>query len=186
MFSLKDGRGTGRTAKVDGEGRLHGYATTEPEEQHTNRLNQDAYISYIDLTPTGAGDTFYYLKNTDTRDLIINWYRIWSVAGAEAIDIYKNKDGSPSNTTDIVPVNANFASKKFATVTNHESVDMGGLSGGTLVDRLRLSGDGNDVVEVYPGGLVLPQGSILTAQVLNGAIPIEFTISFYYTKLADA
>jgi len=186
LSTIKDGRGTGRLLKVDSEGRAHTFSVTEREEQHTNRLNQDAYISFVALTPTGAGDVFYYIKNTDTRDMILSWYRIWAVAGAEAIDIYKNPAGTPTNTTAITPVSANFASKKAASVANYESVNMGGLSGATLVDRLRLSGDGNDVVENYPGGLILPQGASFCAQALNGAVPIEFTISFYYTKLATA
>ena len=182
-YSIKDGTGTGRLAKVDSEGRMHSYATTEPEELHANRLNSDHYISYVDITPTGAADYFYYIKNTNTLDMIISWYRVWTASSAEAMDLIRNPVGTPGNTTTLTPVNMNFGSNKTATAQVFESVDMSGLSGGTTLDRLRISGDGKDVVDKYDGGIILPQGSSLGVQAVNGAIPVEFTCSFYYTKL---
>jgi len=182
-YSIKDGQGTGRLAKVDSEGRMHTYATTEPEELHANRLNGDHYISYVDITPTADGDYFYYIKNTHTLDMIVNWYRVWTASSAEAIDLIRNPVGTPGNTTTLTPVNMNFGSNKTATAQVYESVDMSGLSGGSTLDRLRISGDGKDVVDIYNGGIILPQGAALGATVVNGAIPIEFTVSFYFTKL---
>lgn len=182
-YSIKDGKGTGQMAKVDSEGRLWGYATTEPEELHTNRLNKDSYLAYTDVTPVGGGDYFFYLKNNDSRELIIQWYRIWTESSAEAIDIIRQPTGTPAGTSAANVVSANFGSTKTADVDAYEGTNITGLSGGSTFDRLRLSGDGKDVVDLYPGGIVLPQGSVIAFSVLNGAIPIEFTISFYFTKL---
>jgi len=183
LTTLKDGRGTGQTAKIDTEGRIHTYATTENEELHVNRHNSEHFITYVDITPTGANDYFFYLKNTHTLDLIINWYRIWTESAAEAIDLIRNPAGTPGNTTQLTPLNMHFGSNKSATVENYESVNMSGLSGGSTLDRLRISGDGKDVVDSYEGGIILPQGTSIGARVVNGAIPLEFTASFYYTRL---
>jgi len=182
-YSIKDGRGSGQLAQVDTEGRMHTYATSEPEELHANRLNADHYISYVDITPTADGDYFYYIKNNNTLDMIISWYRIWTASSAEAIDLIRNPVGTPTGTTNLTPVNMNFGSNKTATADVYEGVDLGGLSGGTTLDRLRISGDGKDVVDSYQGGIILPQGSVLACTVVNGAIPVEFTCSFYYTQL---
>ena len=186
QYSIKDGTGTGRLMTVDSEGRAHGFATTESEEQHTNRLNSDHYLMYIDITPTGAGSEFFYIKNTDTRDMIIKSYRIWTAASDEAVDIYRNKTGTPTTTTTLTPVNLNFGSNKTATAQVYESVAFGGLSAGQLVDRLRIGDTGVDVFAEFPGGMILPQGASMTAQTVTGTVALEFTISFYYTKLADA
>ncbi len=125
-YSIKDGSGTGRLAKEVSEGRMHTYATTEPEELHTNRLNADHYIVYLDITPTADGDYFFYIKNTHTLDMIINWYRIWTASAAEAFDLIRNPIGTPTGTATLTTVNMNFGSNKTATAQEFESVDMGG------------------------------------------------------------
>ncbi len=186
QYSIKDGLGTGRLMKVDSEGRSHAFATTESEEQHTNRLNSDHYFIYHDITPTTAGSEFFYLKNTDTRDMIIKSYRLWTATADEGVDIFRNKVGTPTTTTTLTPVNANFGSNKSAVANCFESVAFGGLSAGTLLDRLRIGDTGVDIFAEFAGGLILPQGSSMTAQAVVGAIALEFTVSFYYTKLADA
>ena len=183
-YSIKDGLGTGRLAKVDVEGRVHTFSTVEVEEQHTNRLNQDAYMAYLAVTPTGAGDYFFWMKNTDTRDLIINWYRVWC-GSAEAIDIHRNPTGTPAGGAAATPYNANFGSNKSASIEAYSGADITGLTSTATIDRLRLSGDGKDVVDVWPGGLVIKQGGIVAASVLNGALPIEVTFSFYFTELGN-
>lgn len=183
QYSIKDGRGTGGLAQVDTEGRMHTYATTEVEELHTNRLNADHYIVYCDITPTADGDYFLYIKNTHTLDMIINWYRIWTASAAEAFDLIRNPSGTPTGTATLTPTNMNFGSNKTATAQVFESVDMGGLSGGTTLDRLRKNTDGADVVDKYDGGIILPQGASLGVKSVVGAIPVEFTASFYYTRL---
>jgi hypothetical protein len=91
--------------------------------------------------------------------------------------------GVPGTTTTVVPANMNFGSSSTATGDFYESVDMTNLSGGFLLDRLRISGDGKDVVDSYPGDIILPRGSNMVLRALNGAIPIEVTVSFYYKEI---
>ena len=179
---LKDGTGKGYLAEVDSRHRLHTRSITETENKYINLLDAESYLYYSDITPTGAGDVFCYVKNTGDKDLILNWYRIWSGTSAEAIDIYVGMTGTPSGTTTITPTNMNITSSNIAAGEFYEGVDITGLSGGTFVDRLRLSGDGNDVTTGYPGDIIIKKGGILTLQALNGAIALEVTLSFYYKE----
>jgi hypothetical protein len=178
--TIMDGTGTSKLAKVDINNKLQVKAITEVENKFVNLEEEEAYLLYSDITPTGAGDVFLYFKNTDTKDLILNWYRIWSGASAEAIDIYTGMTGTPGGTTTLTPGNMNITSSNDATGEFYEGADITGLSGGTLLDRLRLSGDGNDVTSGYPGDIVIQSGGVLTLQALTGAIALEVTLSFYY------
>jgi len=181
---IRDGTGSGYLASVTEQNRLAVTAITEDENKDINERTRKSYLLYIDITPTGALDNFMYIKNTNTDNMFINWYRIWTASSADAIDLYRNMTGTPGNTTSVTPVNMNFGSNNTATGEFYESVDMSGLSGGTFVDRLRISGDGKDVVDGYPGDIILPQGSNIVLQALTGAIPLEVTVSFYYKEVA--
>jgi hypothetical protein len=179
---IKDGTGNSISAKVDAEYRLHTRSTTESENHYVNTNKEEAYLYYSDITPTGAGSICCYVKNTSDKDLVLNWYRIWSGTTAEAIDIYIGSTGTPASTTTIIPSNMNITSKNSAEGSFFEGVGITGLSGGTLLDRLRLSGDGNDVLGEYPGDIILQKGGVMTLQALTGAIALEITLSFYYRK----
>lgn len=184
-FKIKDGVGTGNLAEVDSENLLHVFAVTETEPERINSKMSDAYVMYMDITPSGANKTFCYIKNTDqTKIMVVNWYRIWTASSAEAIDIYLNETGTASGDATLVPVNSNITSSKSATGTFLEGTDITGLSGGTLYDRLRISGDGKDVVDNIPGKLIVPTGGVVAFQALNGSIPIELTVSFHYREAA--
>jgi len=178
MTTIKDGKGTGKLLQIDAKNRARGFVTTEREGMTENRAGL-AYIAYFALTPTGAGDYFFWMKNNDPRDLIMNWYRVWC-ASAEAIDIEREPAGTPVGGTSAVPLNANFSAKGSADIEAYSGVNITGLSGGATIDRLRISGDGNDVVDEWPGGLVLPQGAVVGGKVLNGALPIEVTFEFFF------
>jgi hypothetical protein len=177
---IKDGTGAGFLAEVTAQNRLSVTAITETENKDINDRTQESYLLYIDITPTGALDNFMYVKNTSDDNMFINWYRVWTESTNEAIDLYRGMTGVPSGTTTVTPVNMNFGSSNTATGDFYEGVDITNLTGGTLLDRLRISGDGKDVVDGYPGDIIIPKGGSMVLQALTGAIPLEVTLSFYY------
>jgi len=181
---IRDGTGTGYLAKITPENRLSTFAVTETENRDINERTEESYLLYVDITPTGAADCFLYMKNTSADNMVINWYRIWSGTNADAIDIYRNRVGTPAGTTAVVPANMNFGSPNTATADCYEGVDITGLSGGALLDRLRLSGDGKDVIDSYPGDILVPRDSNISFQAVTGTFPLEVTISFYYKKVS--
>jgi len=177
---IKDGTGDGFLAQVTSDNKLSVTAITETENKFVNESTKESYLLYSDITPTGAGDWFMYVENTSDKNMFLNWYRIWSGASAEAIDIYRNVTGTPGGTTTVTPLNMNFGSNNTATGNFYEGVDITGLSGGVLLDRLRLSGDSKDVVDNYPGDIIMPRGANIVLKALTGAIALEVTLSFYY------
>lgn len=180
-FRIQNGGKVKRYVEVNANGQMEVHAIQETESEYINSHFQESYLVYADVTPTGAGDVFCYIKNTHaTKILELDWYRIWTADTAEAIDVCFAPTGTPTNTTVIAPVNSTVGSDNEAAGLFYESVDMGGLSVATLYDRLRISGDGKDVVENYPGKIILPKSQAVCFKALNGAIPLEFTVSFHY------
>ena len=179
-IKIQDGTGSARTAEVDDRNRVAVRATTTSENHEVNIDDEEAYLYYTGITPGGVGNVFGYLKNTSEKDMVINWYRIWSGTSAEAIDIYTGSSGTPTGTTVSAPSNMNITSKNEAKGLFYEGTNIGGLTGGVIFDRLRLAGDGKDVLDTYPGDIIIKKGGVIHLQAVNGSIAIEVTLSFYY------
>lgn len=73
MF-LEGGNNPGNRAHVDGEGRAQVKSTSVPEPRH---LAGEGLVNsiYFTVTPAGANDYFFYLKNTGTVDISITDFR---------------------------------------------------------------------------------------------------------------
>ena len=113
--------------------------------------------------------------------MIISSYRAYTPT-AEAIDVYINRAGTPTGTTTITPVNMNLGSGKAARGDFYEGVDILSLSGGSLLDRIRIAG-GSDILYSWTADIVVPQNHVLTFQALTGAVAIELTVAFYYRQI---
>lgn len=178
---IQNGGGDGRymTVNPDFQGEVHSTQITESE--FINAKHHENYIVYASPTPTAANDVFFYMQNTHpTHDLLLDWYRVWTESAPEAIDVTMGAAGTPGGTTTAVPVNSTVSSSNAAQGLFYSGNDITGLSGATLYDRLRISGDGKDVVDSFPGKVILPKSAIVCFSALNGAIPLEFTLSFHY------
>jgi hypothetical protein len=178
---IEDATGSGWTAKVTKESELIVLAHTVSQNHEINHEKQESYVLYSDLTSGGAGNTVLYIKNTDTtNDIVVNWYRFWSGASAEAIDIIFGQTGTAVGTA-VTPTNMTVGSGTTAIGTFLEGTDITGLSGGVQMDRIRLSGDGKDVVGNYPGDIIIPRNGSISLQTVDGSIATEISLSFYYT-----
>ena len=183
-FKIENGTGNGAFgAAVDSNNNLHTLATTVSENHQINRREGLSFFVYSDITPTAAGDVFMYIKNdSPSKELVIDWYRVWTAAGSpEAMDVFVNDVGTPAGTTALAAVNRNLKSGNAADATMFEGVDITGLSGGSLFDRIRIAG-GSDVVDEFRGAIILGQNDVITFRAVNGAIPIELTIAFYFEE----
>ena len=130
---------------------------------------------------------FLYIKNdSPTKDLVIDWYRVWTASGSpEAIDVYVRDIGTPAGTTPLAGVNRNLKSGNVADATLYEGVDITGLSGGSHFDRIRIAG-GSDVVEEFRGGIILGQNDVVVLRAVTGGIVLEATIAFYFEDAISA
>jgi len=161
----------GNVAKVDDEGRLKAFAVSEPEDKH---LNQEGGVHsiYFDVTPAGANDYFYYLKNTGTSDLLITDIRISSTVATYIY--YEYVSGTPTYVTgtDAADTNRNLGSSRQLTAVSKYDTDITGLTSegvlffdrcATVDTRYKLSTTSN---------IIIPQGKAVAfkREAATGAI----------------
>ncbi len=121
-------------AKVNDFGQLLVEATTSTEDRHININHQEVWTLPIDATdPVGAGDYFFYFKNTGSETYFITDIRISSTVAGHAH--LKHVTGTPVyvGATTVVPVNRFLGSSKTPAATVNTDTDITGLSDeGTL------------------------------------------------------
>lgn len=123
---IQDGQ-RGYTAKVDEENRLYTYAVTEHQDKHSNTEGRYSSV-YFEVTPVGADDYFFYLKNTGLDTKVITDIRISS---SVATTIFVDKiSGTPSYVTGSDPeiTNRNLGSSMSPDVTLKYDTNITGLT----------------------------------------------------------
>ena len=115
----------GFVACVDVSNRLQVFAVSQNEDKLLATLGKYWSVP-INITPTGADDYFFYLKNESTKNLFLTDIRISSTVATEIT--YEHVSGVAVGGTDIVPVNRLLGSAKLPTATIQEGVDITGLT----------------------------------------------------------
>lgn len=110
MAILQDAA-TGRSARVDDENRLLTFSVTQPEDKHTNIEGRYDSI-FFEITPAGADDYFFYLKNVGNEDLSITDIRVSSSVSTNIL--LDHVSGIPSyiTGTDAEVTNRNLGSSR--------------------------------------------------------------------------
>ena len=184
-IQIEDGTGSGKTVKVNDENRLLTYSVIETEPQHCNEEEGRVFRALAFITPNIVNPSietetcFFYIKNGSTDHLRIYKIKFW-VENNEIIDIYINKSGSPVGGIEVVPSNANFGSGNQAEGTFLKGNDLTGLSGGTLIGRVRVSADHNTHEVNFDATLILPKNNTLVLSTPTGGNDIEMITAFYY------
>lgn len=117
----------GKVVKVDDEGRIKSFSVSEPEDKHINQEG-GVYSVYFSVTPAGANDYFFYLKNDGTSDLNITDIRISSTVATTVY--YEYVSGVPTYVTgtDTQNTNRNLGSSRQIIVTSKYDTDITGLT----------------------------------------------------------
>jgi hypothetical protein len=184
-IQIEDGTGSGKTAKINSENRLLTYSIVETEPQHTNEEEGRVFRALAFVTPSIVNPSietetsFFYMKNGSTDHLRIYKIKFW-VENNEIIDIYANKSGTPVGGIEVVPVNANFGSGIQAEGTFLKGSDITGLSGGTLIGRIRVPADYNTHEADFESTLILPKNNNIVLSTPTGGSDIEIIAVFYY------
>ena len=149
-------------------------------------LRGDAYSALGDVTSASTADDFFYLKNTDTRDLVIFKIQGWCDDAEQEISILLGGTDAGTDAGDTVtPGNLNAGSTNTAGVDcTTDATDLA-ITGGHVADLLKFH---NTVLTLgtwdYPSGLVLPSGSRMHAEAaLAGLINLNV---FFYFRAKDA
>lgn len=166
-------------ATVNSFGQLLTEATTSTEDRHINIEHQKVWsLPFRGIDPVGAGDIFFYFKNTDSINYIFTDFR-GSTTVAGYVDIIA-VSGTPSFTagTDITPVNRYVGSSNSPTATIKTDTDTTGLTDDgviftmdvTTVDTLQHLRTTAGVV-VPPGQAIALRWSAATG-ILSGTLSI--------------
>jgi hypothetical protein len=154
---------TGRTAIVDEEFRLKTFSIVQSEDKHTN-VEGDYNSLYMQVTPAGAGDYFWYLVNDGQADVTITDIRIVSTVATQ-INIHI-VTGTPIYVaaTDTLNTNKNLGSNKVPKITSKYDTNITGLtSGGILLfDSIDTP---NELVHMKTtSNIIIPQGQAVALE----------------------
>ena len=118
---------TGFTAAVDSENRLRTFSVAQSEDKYTN-LEGLYHSIYFTVTPAGADDYFYYLKNTGVKDISITDIRISSSVATNVF--LDHVSGTPSYITggDTTDTNRNLGSSSVLSTISKFDTDITGMT----------------------------------------------------------
>lgn len=169
---------TGKGMEVNDEGYGKVANVNRPLQHHANVVYGNAYSAIISVTPTGAGDCFFYIKNDDVLNLVIRSITLYG-ASAESLQVKLGDSGTVGGThADLLPVNRNAGSGKTADVTCESGVDITGLSGGSVVCDINFT---NSFVKLrWDSSLIVPKNTIFSLYAVTGAIAIKANLSFLF------
>lgn len=174
---IEDGKGTGRKVQVDDQNRIRSHAVTETEALHSSEEG-NAYNINTGLISISGDATLLYLKNTGTKDFVVESLAIGSFEGITHSDdpyltIVRNPTGGDliSDASAVgMNANRNFGSDNTASVTTYKGKTGGTLTGGTDLGILQATPGGRSF---YSLELILPTGSSigikLTANLSSGS-----------------
>ena len=175
---IKDGVGRGYVASVNEHNLLGVQAVSASVEHWVNHHLQTAYQLLFDVTPTGAGDCFLYLKNTSGEDVIVEG--IWlSVGSAEQVEVHLRDTGTPAGGAAATPVNMNTNTSNAATGTFQTGNDITGLSGGQTAEKWWVTSAEHNFFN-FEQDLVIGQNGTLTLYATTGGINVRGTLVFNY------
>ena len=164
---IEDGKGTGKNAEVDSENHLVVNAVSQSVEHWVNHVKGTAWNILFAATPTGAGDCFFYLKNTGDEDIVVEgmWLK---VAADEYFDVNINDTGTPIGGTAITPVNLNSGSGTSPTITLQQGNDITGLTAGNTAVRLYHASSTGSTNYNFDQDIILKKNGVLTLYCQTG------------------
>ena len=169
---------SGQTAIVNSSHRLLVGSVSRSEDRQAN-INGDYYSAFFQVTPAGANDYFFYLRNDGVDDVTVTDFRMSSTATTRLLihRVVGTPVFSDTNTTTIT--SRNLGSSKAPIVTARDDTDITGLTSEgimffedmTAVDTLfdlRLSST-----------IIIPQGQAIAMQRVGatGTITVDVSIS---------
>lgn len=171
----------GRAAKVDEEGKLTTHSIVEEEALHVNVDEKETYVVLVDVTSASTADDFFYLKNTDDKDLVI--YRIegWCDDAEQEISVLIGATDAGTDAGDaLVPVNMNAGSGNTADCDCTQDATDLAITGGRTIALLKFPAT---VLELaswdFQSGIILPKNQRCHMEAALAGL-INLTIYFYY------
>jgi len=164
----------GQVAKVDSENRLSTLSVDVPFERHLN-TEQKVWSIYFTVTPTGANDLFFYLKNNGVKDLFISNIRISSTVVTTLF--YRQVTGTASAGTDSSVTNRNIGSANAPDATIQHDADFTGLTSGGILFHEEVNAANTLRHLSIACGIIIPQGQAIAFERVAATGTIECVVS---------
>lgn len=177
MFQIVSGWGPTIPLHINKLGMAKTLAITQGIAYYVNR-QKHFYSCPIQVTPTGAGDCFFYLKNIGDTDIVIQRLSA-HVPTNEVINCYMRDIGDPVDGTDFTPINRNCGASGDVEAEVQYGVNITGLTPGDNVDNFHIAADDYTHTYRWEAGIMIPKNKVFTLYAQVGAIEIDFTLTFF-------
>lgn len=162
---IEDGTGKGYAAGVSDENRLLTDAVQATIEHHVNHLVGQAYHLLFDQAPTAGDDCILYVENTSDTDICVEGFYL-SVSGAGEVYFHLGDTGTRNAATDVVPVNCNAGSGHTADGVFEVGADLDGgaatLAGGDELERYVFQAATDSAYINFEQDVIIPKNRTLT------------------------
>lgn len=172
----------GKAVHISNDNQLLVQSSIEDKALWTNVNKSDVYTVMVDVTPATIDDDFFYLQNTDVKDLIITRIEGWCALDQE-ISVYIGATDAGTGAGDaLIPANMNAGSAKTADVVCTQDVTDLAITGGRIVRLLKFSPTALTHAEFnFPEGLIIPQNQRLHMQAALASL-INLNITFFFNQ----
>ena len=172
----------GKVVNVDGQGRMDVFGVAEPEDKYLNQSGA-VHSIYFSVTPAGANDYFYYLKNTGTSDLNITDIRIKSSVATTIY--YEHVSGTPTYVTgtDTSDVNRNLGSSRLLDVESKYDTDITGLTSEGVIFFERCDTADTRYKLSTTSNIIIPQGKAIAFKREAATGLVECVVSVVDSRL---
>ncbi len=178
-IQIKDGTGTGYLTKVNNLNRILTRAETTSRDQDINERQGKVWsTSFEDVSPTGADDFIYYLKNTGDNAIAVSDLRLTAATAATRVKIVY-ATGTPSGGTSITPISRTVGSSAVASVTCEQGSDITGISNSGLIFHMELDTVGRLYHLSTSSKIRIPKGEAIALLISTATAVVTGVISIY-------
>lgn len=171
-----EGGSNGNVAEVDDENRLQVFSVSQGEDKHAN--TEGRYWSvFVSVTPTGANDKFFYLRNDGTTDLNITDIRASCSAVTQLL--YKKVTGTPVGGSAAQVTNRKLGSPSVPNATIQEGADITGLTDDGVLFFEECDAVNKRQTLKTSSNIIIPQGQAVAFErvAATGAITLVVSLS---------
>ena len=180
-MKIQDGLGQGYEAAVNSEGQVSTFSVVEAEDKHINKHIGKTWSVPFTVTPVGAGDYFFYFKNTSTENYLVTDIRV-DAASADVVGVHW-VSGTPTYTsdTDLTAYSRNSGVTLVPTATMKSDTDTTGLvDGGELYF---LTCEANSLSHLRSSSnIIVTPGAAFALRATTGTATLKCMVSIVGTE----
>jgi hypothetical protein len=179
MIQIEDATGFGYSAKVNKENRLLVQSQTVTKDQDINERSGKVWsIPFENVSPTGANDYIFYVKNNGDSLIEISDLRMSSETAATQLVIV-GVSGTASGGTDITPISRTVGSSASASVTVQSGSDITGITSTGTLFFMQCSTVGQQYKLSTSSKILIPKGKAVGIYAETATASLTGVVSIY-------